>query len=150
MRVCICCKKMKHSEKFIIETKLIDTIVSLNICDDCGTQERFDTDENWREGLIDDGVLSHSNCGPVQFSNIYKRYGIDENIYNNMYVEQNGRCKICNRHQSRFSKRLSLDHNHKTGKVRGLLCQACNTSLGLMQENEQSLLKMLLYIKQNN
>lgn len=43
-----------------------------------------------------------------------------------MYRLQEGKCAICKRHESEFKRRLSVDHNHKTGKVRGLLCFQCN------------------------
>ncbi len=39
---------------------------------------------------------------------------------------QQQRCAICNRHESEFKKRLCVDHNHRTSKVRGLLCFYCN------------------------
>jgi hypothetical protein len=43
-----------------------------------------------------------------------------------IFVEQNGRCGICNKPEEYFQKRLAVDHNHKTGRVRGLLCFRCN------------------------
>ena len=57
-------------------------------------------------------------------------YGIPFDDYNRMFTEQNGCCAICGKHQSEFSNRLNVDHDHKTGVVRGLLCVACNTRLG--------------------
>lgn len=39
---------------------------------------------------------------------------------------QGARCAICNKHESTFKKRLAVDHSHKTGRVRGLLCYRCN------------------------
>jgi Recombination endonuclease VII len=42
---------------------------------------------------------------------------------------QKGCCAICKRHESTFAKRLAVDHNHKTGRVRGLLCFRCNKFL---------------------
>lgn len=35
-------------------------------------------------------------------------------------------CAVCGKHESQFTKRLAVDHNHRTGKVRGLLCYRCN------------------------
>lgn len=66
--------------------------------------------------------------------------------YNRKFVEQNGSCYICGRHQDEFDKRLSLDHNHSTGELRGLLCQACNVALGYTEENISRLTKMIEYI----
>ena len=49
--------------------------------------------------------------------------------YNQMALAQNGVCAICKKENSNGIK-LSVDHNHKTGKVRGLLCQRCNFVIG--------------------
>lgn len=46
-----------------------------------------------------------------------------------MWNNQMGRCAICGKHERRFKKRLAVDHNHKTGKVRSLLCFPCNRFL---------------------
>lgn len=43
-----------------------------------------------------------------------------------LYEKQEGRCAVCKKHESEFKIRLSVDHNHKTGQVRGLLCYRCN------------------------
>lgn len=66
---------------------------------------------------------------------IYKKYGITEQYYINLLEKQKGVCAICNKeettkHRSGTIKKLSVDHCHKTGKVRGLLCQGCNHALG--------------------
>ena len=50
--------------------------------------------------------------------------------YDKLYKIQNGKCAICGRHQSNFKNALSVDHDHKTGIVRGLLCVSCNRTLG--------------------
>lgn len=59
------------------------------------------------------------------------RYGITLIDYDNMLLEQNGGCKICGRHPKKY--RLSIDHDHKTNKVRGLLCVSCNRALGRLE-----------------
>lgn len=43
---------------------------------------------------------------------------------------------------------MIIDHNHKTGKVRGILCQPCNTAIGLLKEKEGSLHNALIYLKE--
>ena len=57
-------------------------------------------------------------------------YGITLTEYNAIFEKQKGCCKICDRHQSELNIALAVDHNHKTGKIRGLLCSLCNASLG--------------------
>lgn len=56
-------------------------------------------------------------------------YGLSEGDYEALYAAQDGRCAICRRATGRV-KRLAVDHDHKTGKVRGLLCGTCNKMLG--------------------
>lgn len=58
-----------------------------------------------------------------------KRYGITLEDYNQMLDTQNGVCAICGKPPKK--NRLAVDHNHITGKVRGLLCATCNKVLGL-------------------
>ena len=55
-------------------------------------------------------------------------YGITEDDYQQMLLRQHNVCAICFRHQ--HYQRLAVDHDHKTGKVRGLLCSHCNRGLG--------------------
>lgn len=43
-----------------------------------------------------------------------------------LFEKQEGKCGVCYKHESNFKMRLSVDHNHKTGQVRGLLCYRCN------------------------
>lgn len=53
-------------------------------------------------------------------------YGISFEQYRQLVDSQGGNCKICLRHESTFTKSLAVDHNHKTGEIRGVLCQYCN------------------------
>jgi len=74
-------------------------------------------------------------------------YGIKQEDYEQMYENQKGKCAICGKHQSELKNRLSVDHNHITGKVRGLLCHSCNVSLGHAREDINVLLNMIVYLK---
>ena len=67
--------------------------------------------------------------------NLIRRYGITLEDYNKIFAKQNGKCKICDIHQSEFKIALSVDHCHKTGNIRGLLCRDCNTSLGKFKDD---------------
>lgn len=63
------------------------------------------------------------------------RYGITPERYDEMLAEQNNRCAICGGTDVRGTgANLSVDHNHRTGEVRGLLCQPCNLALGHLEE----------------
>lgn len=63
------------------------------------------------------------------------KYNLTVGGYDKMLQHQQGCCAICGIHQSELKKRLFVDHDHKTGKVRGLLCINCNCRLGVL-ENE--------------
>ena len=79
-------------------------------------------------------------------------YGITLDDYDCMLVEQNFCCAICDRHRNELPRALSVDHNHVTGAVRGLLCSACNTALGKFNSDKDStmLRRAADYIDNNN
>ena len=81
---------------------------------------------------------------------LIKNYNLTIDEYNKMFTDQKGCCKICDRHQNELSKRLGVDHNHTTGKIRGLLCDSCNTNIGKFNEDTRILNKMIEYIKEHN
>ena len=64
--------------------------------------------------------------------NLITRYKITESDYDKMLNEQNGVCAICGKAPDE-NKHLYVDHNHVTGKVRGLLCNSCNYKLGIIE-----------------
>jgi hypothetical protein len=76
---------------------------------------------------------------------IVKKYGITEDQYQAILALQNGVCAICNRHQRIC--RLSIDHCHKTGKVRGLLCRRCNRNIGRFFDSPQVLHRAAEYLE---
>ena len=71
--------------------------------------------------------------------------------YRRMLEEQGGGCAICNATSSdNRGHRLHVDHDHATGKVRGLLCKACNTALGNFKDNTDLMAKAIEYLERNN
>jgi len=76
-------------------------------------------------------------------------YKITLNDYNNMLRNQNESCAICKKHKSNFSRMLSVDHCHNTGKIRGLLCAHCNHGLGKFKDNIKILECAINYLKYN-
>ena len=74
-------------------------------------------------------------------------YGIDLETYRRMLAQQNSRCKICHTHQDELKRAMCVDHDHGTGKVRGLLCDTCNRSLGLLKDNVNTLMRAVKYLK---
>ena len=82
--------------------------------------------------------------------NIQRSYGITMEDYNRMLEEQGGRCAICHGDDPKSPARVNhwyVDHCHTTGKVRGLLCNACNRALGNFGDSIENLERAILYLK---
>jgi hypothetical protein len=70
---------------------------------------------------------------------IFRRYGITKDQFDQMVANQDNKCKICGNPPSmktRKSSVLHVDHDHKTKKVRGLLCNRCNNALGIIEQRD--------------
>ncbi len=72
-------------------------------------------------------------------------YGITLDTYNQMLDAQAGRCAICGSTLS--SRSLDVDHDHDTGKVRGLLCQSCNHGIGHFGDSPEILREAVAYLE---
>jgi len=82
------------------------------------------------------------------------KFGISLEDYTQMVANQNGVCAICFRPETVRTKQgvikqLGLDHNHKTDKLRELLCHDCNTAIGLMDEDVSRLLSAVSYLNKH-
>jgi hypothetical protein len=75
-----------------------------------------------------------------------RRYGITLETYNVLFAKQEGKCAICERHQSECKRAFAVDHDHDTGEVRGLLCSNCNTALGLLKDSPEITEKATQYL----
>lgn len=83
----------------------------------------------------------------------FKLYGVHPDEFNKKLKEQNFVCAICEQPETSLFrnipgkvKKLSLDHDHKTGKIRGILCTRCNHFLGRVHEDVELITKMINYL----
>lgn len=89
-------------------------------------------------------------------SRLRKLFGITLNDYNKKLEEQNNTCAICKNletsrdNRTKLIKNLSVDHDHQSGKVRGLLCGKCNSILGLAKDNINILQSAIDYLKKQD
>lgn len=79
------------------------------------------------------------------------RFNMTLEDYDAMFDKQCGRCKICGSFETRTQDgritRLAVDHDHKTGRIRGLLCSSCNKALGFVKDDVVILDRMKKYLK---
>jgi len=80
---------------------------------------------------------------------IMRKYNLTETTAKQFYLDSMGSCNCCGEHWNPLlhSRRFSIDHDHDTGKVRGILCQNCNSSLGLLNESIDKMNKLIAYTK---
>jgi len=81
-------------------------------------------------------------------SKLLRQYGISLAKYRELLDKQNGKCIICGKTAIDNKKDLAVDHDHKTGKIRGLLCNNCNVAVGFMQDNPDLALGINAYLKE--
>ena len=98
---------------------------SRKYCDTCVPIERKRTQKDWwlrrRE----------YNRQSQRRNNLKRLYGITVEQYEQLLTKQRGVCAVCGKRNKKI--RLHVDHDHVTGKVRGLLCTGCNLSLGRLE-----------------
>lgn len=81
------------------------------------------------------------------------RYGLDYEWFTRTLKDQDTSCKICGVGlvlDANSSNRACVDHNHSTGKVRGILCNHCNRAIGLLKDDVEILKNALSYLEKNN
>ena len=127
------------------------------VCTACGVEKRRDEFALHSKGA----PYVHSMCRPCQSEYSRKRYrenkdgftdrrlrrsfGITLADYNAMLSEQDRACAICG--GTSWNERLPcVDHDHKSGKVRGLLCNACNLAIGYFNDNPDTLSRAVEYL----
>lgn len=109
------------------------------VCKACRRTHRHAYYERQKEKL-------RANYNPEEARNIrlVRTYGITSKDYDAMVKAQNGVCAICC--QTSY-KNLHVDHDHDTGRVRGLLCSPCNTSLGGFRDSIENLKRAIKYLE---
>lgn len=92
----------------------------------------------------------------MRLHNLRLKYGLSAVQFETMLEAQKDACAICELPETRSNGRddrkssLAVDHDHKTGKVRGLLCSTCNTSLGGFKDDPKLLSKAIEYLKHHS
>lgn len=103
--------------------------------------------------IMNNAQVYCKRCCPTRPS--YQRlqhYGLSQPEFDSLLQMQNGLCKICNCSLTENPRKLDVDHNHKTGKIRGLLCHRCNMIVGFLDKGDWTaqLQKISSYIEDGN
>jgi hypothetical protein len=77
--------------------------------------------------------------------NVLRKTGATPALYAELFLKQGGKCLICQGPQQ-ANRNLCVDHCHKTGKIRGLLCTKCNSAIGKLGDDPAMLLRALHYL----
>lgn len=144
LKSCTVCKQTKPIEEF--GRRGGQTRFAHHVKSRCKLCERDQAREYKRKKALEDPLAARRYW-------LMFKYGLTLEQYAKMLEEQGGVCKICEKPESyidvRFGKirPLVVDHCHTTGKVRGLLCNNCNTGLGQVADNIQWFEKAIAYLE---
>ena len=83
-----------------------------------------------------------------QWKYFLREYGMLPADYDRWLEAQNYECAICGTHTEDLPKALAVDHNHRTGNVRGLLCGSCNAGLGMFKDDPERLEEAIRYLRE--
>jgi len=132
---CTSCNIVKHIEDFPLRNNRISGRQSS--CKKC--YQKYHSKMNYEK--------SKANPDYTRGRNLWKNYKMTLDEYDNMLISQDGVCKVCGG-QSLGKGRYHVDHDHKTGKIRGLLCHKCNVALGMVQDDISHLKALIKYLKE--
>lgn len=143
MKQCTKCQSIKPTTQFgnksWINADGSKTSVKKSHCRQCVNEEnlkRYHNNTSTRD--------AHSRAA---HKHRVKSYGLTVEDYQQMWDSCGGVCEICG---SASERRLCVDHNHITGKVRGLLCSKCNSAIGFVKEDLSLVEKLIDYLKVHN
>jgi hypothetical protein len=108
----------------------------------CGCQQypKGELSANWKHGR------SQTKEYDLEL-HMKRNYGLNFAEYDAMLESQKGLCAICSSPPpDHHKKRLNIDHCHASGRVRGLLCDACNRGIGLLKDSPDLMLKAISYL----
>jgi len=134
-KICFKCKKEKEAKCFHADPRNTKTGL-YSWCRVCKSEKTA----QWNK----------DNFDRRRNTELKRNYGIYLEDYKKMKEAQNNCCATCKRNESELKRSLMVDHCHDSGKIRGLLCDECNLSLGKIKDNIETLKNMILYLKNNS
>ena len=139
MRKCVVCKEYKEEVEFYKCSAKKDGIsYRCKICDNLARKKYYQNNQE--------------RCRILSRNRHWKhKYNVTPEQYEELLKKQNYRCAICNTENSSYNQghinHFAIDHDHNTGRIRGLLCHNCNRALGLFKDSALNLEQAYYYLK---
>lgn len=134
---------------------MVTAMQEKKVCKECEKPkplDRFYRNPTTRDGRSNVCKTCHKNKWNHHYY-LYKRFGLTPDEYEALHEAQGGVCAICGQPETRtirgITSRLAVDHDHETGRIRGLLCYRCNYAIGSMQEDPELFSKAAEYLKED-
>jgi hypothetical protein len=105
---------------------------------------------NKGKALASMALRRKNNPDAIRNEKLRSNFGITLDQYNTISAEQNHACAICGTPQSEQLKKMAVDHDHETGRIRSLLCHNCNVGLGNFKDSPEILTKAIRYIHEHS
>lgn len=141
MKRCTCCKEEKSLDEFFRTCRATDKRHSwCKICHTRNTKAWYARNPEKAKKYARE--WNRKNYAKIKARRRLREFGIDEVKYQRMLAAQGGKCSGCWRDDVVFC----VDHCHKTGAIRGLLCHSCNLALGHATDDVQVLLRLAEYL----
>ena len=149
-KFCTKCQTEKNLEAFCKRKTSKDGYD--HYCKDCVSVYRKTHYKKIRESSAEYYIKNKERINKRDRVNHLKRkYGVTQEWYDEQLTLQDGGCKICGtKDPGKGLKHFHVDHSHKTGKVRGLLCHSCNTGLGFFKEDVKLIEKAIEYVNRHS
>jgi hypothetical protein len=117
-------------------------------------RQKYLADPGWRERRKEQTKKWKRAHPQYRESDKLKAYGLSAADYSALLEKQDGVCDICRRSPRILLggrlKALAVDHDHETGRVRGLLCDCCNRALGMLRDDVQTLKAAIRYLRRHS
>jgi hypothetical protein len=133
-------EKAAYNAKYYAEHKKEDNVRSRQYHKDHKEEIRAYSAEYYATHKEENAVRCRRNA-------LERRYGLATADYDRMFADQNGVCAICG--HSPNGRKLDVDHDHLTDRIRGLLCSSCNIMLGGANDSQDTLAKAIEYLRQS-
>lgn len=146
VRICKDCSRTPEEVEFGKHPKTIDGLSI--ICKECNRLRVKKTMSNYSPEKRAE-IAARVKSDSYRSTTLLREFGIDINFYNQLLTRQRGACAVC---ETVFTDDNfpQVDHDHSTGKVRGLLCRTCNMGLGMFKDNINKLEQATNYLKRTS